>query len=98
MQRLGTKLYQVRTKSVSSRYQVAALKFGLTERSLAEIMRRYGVRFGQINRVRFRDEFIKPLIGDNLLSPTIPDSPRSRFQKYVATEAGKKWLAGRRNG
>jgi ATP-dependent DNA helicase RecG len=96
---LGTDLVTSRTKSVSSRlklYQVEILTLCETARSLAEIMNRYGVKFGQTNRVRFADEFIKPLTEHNLLSLTIPEKPRSRFQKYVTTEAGKKWLAAGR--
>jgi ATP-dependent DNA helicase RecG len=60
-------------------------------------MSRYGVEVGQTNRVRFRDDFITPLTKHNFLSLTIPDKPRSRFQKYVTTEAGKKWLAEKRS-
>jgi ATP-dependent DNA helicase RecG len=92
-ERLGTDSVSSRIKS----YQVEILEFCVTARSLAEIMSRYGVEVGQTNRVRFRDDFITPLTKHNFLSLTIPDKPRSRFQKYVTTEAGKKWLAEKRS-
>lgn len=88
---------QVGTKSVPSRYQVEVLKFCLRERSFVEIITEFGVRFGKTNRTRFRDGIIRPLTEANLLSPTIPDSPRSRFQRYVTTAAGAQLLQEERS-
>jgi len=59
------------------------LKFCKTPKSLQEIMAQIGLRK--------RDHVtahVKTLIQAGLLSPTIPDKPRSRLQKYVATAAG----------
>lgn len=91
-ERLGTDLVQLGTKSVPSWYQVEVLTFCLAEKSFAEIWARFATEFKKVNRARFRDDVVRPLMEAGLLSATIPDKPRSRFQKYVTTAEGKKWL------
>jgi hypothetical protein len=40
---------------------------------------------------------MRTLIAAKLLAPTIAERPKSPLQRYVTTEAGKKWLAERRS-
>ena len=61
-------------------------------KSLTELM----TMFGQINRGRFKSTCLDILIKTELATPTIPDKPNSRFQKYVLTEKGKKLIADSR--
>ena len=71
--------------------QVAEVIIALQEtRSLAELME----KFGYANRGRFKRTCIDILIRAGLATPTIPDKPNSRFQKYVLTEKGKQLIAG----
>lgn len=53
--------------------------------SMAELME----KFGQVNRTRFKRTCLDILIHTGLATPTVPDKPNSRFQKYVLTEKGK---------
>lgn len=56
------------------------------ETSLTELVAMYG----QTNRSRFKRTTIDILIQTGLATPTILDKPKSRNQKYVLTEAGRK--------
>lgn len=47
------------------------------------------------NRKTFRDNYLLPLQKVGFVSLTIPDSPSDPNQKYVITEKGKLFLAGR---
>lgn len=58
-------------------------------KSMAELM----AMFGHVNRTRFKRTCIDILIHTGLATPTIPDKPNSRFQKYVLTEKGKQLLS-----
>ena len=44
------------------------------------------------NRTKFRNKYITPLLGENLLGMTNLKKPSSPNQKYVITDAGKKLL------
>lgn len=57
--------------------------------SMAELME----MFGQVNRTRFKRTCLDILINTGLVTPTVPDKPNSRFQKYVLTEKGKQLLS-----
>lgn len=73
--------------------QVVKVFLSLQEaKSLTELM----TMFGQINRGRFKSTCLDILIKTELATPTIPDKPNSRFQKYVLTEKGKKLIADSR--
>ncbi|MBP5327515.1 MAG: hypothetical protein J6Y98_06375 [Bacteroidales bacterium] len=58
------------------------------ETSLTELVAMYG----QTNRSRFKRTTIDILIQTGLATPTILDKPKSRNQKYVLTEAGRKLI------
>lgn len=55
---------------------------------MAELMQ----MFRQVNRGRFKRTCLDLLIQTGLATPTIPDKPNSRFQKYVLTEKGKSLI------
>lgn len=66
--------------------QVVAVFFVLKEaKSMIELLE----MFGQVNRTRFKRNCLDILIQTGLATPTIPDKPNSRFQKYVLTDKGK---------
>ena len=68
-------------------YTRAILVYCKTPQPLKEIMIKVGIKKrGNIT------PYIKPLLQAGLLAMTIPDKPRSRFQRYVTTAEGKKWL------
>lgn len=58
------------------------------EKNLSELM----TEFGQTNRTRFKSSCLDILIRAGLATPTIPDKPNSRFQKYVLTEKGRQLI------
>lgn len=45
------------------------------------------------NRTKFRQKYINPLLGENLITMTIPERPQSRMQKYLITKLGLKVLS-----
>lgn len=60
------------------------LKFSLSPKSLKEIMAHMNLK----HRESFINNYLKPLLDEELLSYTIPDNPKHRRQKYVTTEKG----------
>lgn len=80
---------QVGTKSALSRHQVEALQSCRKPRSLVDLLGRVGMT----DRTKFRNSVVRPLVETGLMALTIPGKPRSRFQKYVTTGAGRKRLA-----
>ena len=61
------------------------LEFCKEPRTLKEIMQFLGLK----HRPNFIEKVLNPLLEAGLLSRTIPDKPRSRFQKYVARKGAK---------
>jgi ATP-dependent DNA helicase RecG len=82
------------TKLGLSRDQVQILRNCLTEMAITELM----AVVGRTNRTKFRDQVLKPLIGDGLIEMTIPEKPRSSKQKYRLTDTGRQVLTGMQEG
>jgi ATP-dependent DNA helicase RecG len=49
------------------------------------------------DRTKFRQSVVEPLLEAGWLARTVPDRPRSRFQKYVTTPAGREFLEVRKD-
>ena len=47
---------------------------------------------GLANHTDSHKKYIEPLLEMDLLSKTWPDKPKSQFQKYIATEKGRKLI------
>jgi len=58
------------------------LKFCTTPKSLDEMQKHIGIT----SRAYFRNNLLKPLIDKQLLKMTIPEKPRSHYQKYLTVE------------
>ncbi|MDX9785163.1 MAG: ATP-binding protein [Desulfobacterales bacterium] len=77
---------QVTTQVESS--IVLLLKACKEPSTLSDLMHRMNLK----SRKHFRSAILGPAIHDGLIEPTIPDKPKSRFQKYKLTEKGKKYI------
>ena len=77
------------TKSGPSGDQVEILAKASTGAALTDLM----AVVNRTNRTKFRDQVIQPLMDQDLLEMTHPDSPRSPQQKYRLTAQGQAWLA-----
>ena len=60
----------------------------LRERSLVDLL----TAAGRTDRSKFMADVLAPLLAAGLLRMTVPDRPRSRFQRYVTTPAGQQFL------
>ena len=88
---------QVGTKSRTSRDQVTPQVTPQVRRLLAvcdgELLREeLQERIGLADRKHFRTDYLRPSLNAGLIEMTIPDKPRSRYQKYRLTVKGKALL------
>jgi len=51
---------------------------------------------GYKSKERYRDDYVKPLRDNQLISYTIPDNPNDPNQAYVITQRGKDFISGHR--
>lgn len=51
---------------------------------------------GYKSKERFRDDYVKPLKDNQLISYTIPDNPNDPNQAYIITQRGKDFIGGHR--
>ena len=49
-------------------------------------------RLGLKHRPTFRENYLRPALGQELIEPTIPNKPNSPLQKYRLTEKGRRLL------
>ena len=73
------------TPQALSDVELRILRFCHEERSASEI-----INFTGMNPDYIRKELVHKLIEKGLLALTIPDKPRSPYQKYILTEVGAK--------
>ena len=66
--------------------QVAILAFCKEPRSKAEIMQHCGYK----NAKNFTQNHLRPLLERGQLQMTIPEKPRSRYQKYLTVQGGSQ--------
>lgn len=85
---LVLRLSQACPKSVPSHAFTLILLLTRNEIDIITIME----ALKQKNRTRFRNNFLKPMIENGFIIPTIPDKPQSPKQKYIITNKGKKLL------
>ncbi len=76
------------TKSAPSQHQVMILNKCSTPVALVELM----AVVGRVDRTKFRNQILNPLIEKGLIEMTIPNKPNSRLQKYRLTKKGGKHL------
>jgi ATP-dependent DNA helicase RecG len=69
------------------------LKFCSSPKPLKEIMDYMNLK----HRETFINNYLKPLLNEELLAFTMPNKPKSRNQKYIITEKGKKKIRGQTN-
>lgn len=79
---------QVGTKSGLSRHQVEILRKCFADGEIAELT----TIAERVNRTKFRDQVLKPLLAANMQAMTIPDKPTSRNQRYRTTDKGHALL------
>ena len=75
-----------RTTTEQVAIKLKILEFCLTPQKLKEIMDNIGLK----HRPNFINNYLNPLIKENLLALTIPDKPNNPKQMYVTTEKGGK--------
>jgi predicted HTH transcriptional regulator len=76
------------TKLALSRHQVDVLRKCRIESSLVDLME----LIGRLDRTKFRNQVLKPMMEAELIEMTFPDKPRSSRQKYRITGKGRVFL------
>ncbi|PKN60888.1 MAG: transcriptional regulator, partial [Deltaproteobacteria bacterium HGW-Deltaproteobacteria-11] len=86
------RVFQMATAQVTAQVAAQVALFCREPKSAREIMEHLQLKHWKT----FQENYLIPLIQDELLERTIPDKPTSRLQKYRLTEKGRAWLAGRK--
>lgn len=81
--------HKYRTSTTQAPHKSDVLRFCAEPHSLKEIMEHLGLK----HRAHVLEEYIQPLVAEELLAATIPDKPKSPHQKYMTTEKGRGSLA-----
>jgi len=55
-------------------------------------------RLGLKDREHFRKYYLKPALDAGLIEQTIPQTPKSKFQKYRLAQAGRNYLQNMKKG
>ena len=76
------------TKLALSWHQVKILHKCLIKSSIGDLME----IAERTDRTKFRNQVLKPLLGENLVRMTVPDKPTSRNQRYETTDRGRSLL------
>jgi ATP-dependent DNA helicase RecG len=79
---------QVGTKSGLSSKQLDCLCFFTGEHSITELME----SVKRVNRTKFREQYLHPLIEGGYVEMTNPEKPTSSRQQYRLTEKGKMYI------
>ena len=80
---------QVGTKWALSRHQVDILHKCLNDSKIVDLMK----VTGRLDRTKFRNQVLKPMLEEELIKMTISDKPTGSKQKYRLTQKGKQVLA-----
>ena len=87
--KLGLSWKQASTKlSISKEEILEMLNICRTPQRISDLMK----HFNWNNRTKFRVKYLSPLIDFELLTITIPEKPKSPYQKYKTTEKGDRLL------
>ena len=82
------------TKLALSRHQVVILRKCLEPQGITELM----AVAERSDRTKFRNQVLRPLLGEELLEMTVPDKPRSSKQRYRLTAKGRAVLDNLKSG
>jgi len=85
---------QVGTKLKLNKEQIKVLHACINESGITELMS----VTGRSNRTKFRNQVLSPLLSNELIEMTQPDSPKSPTQKYRLTAKGEAFLATQQQG
>jgi ATP-dependent DNA helicase RecG len=75
-------------RQVNRHVAVQVIGYCMVPRKASEIRALIGLK----DRESFQNNYLRPLIDEQLITLTIPDKPQSRLQQYVITDKGKAWL------
>ena len=60
------------------------------DNSTPELMKLLNIK----HRPTFMSNYIRPAINLELIKMTIPETPKTKKQRYILTEKGKKYITG----
>ena len=86
----GVLIYGVKNEKKRVAGMKKILKFSLFPKGRKEIMILLGIGMHPQNYYRH----ITPLLKAGFLVMTLPEKPNNRYQKYVTTKKGKRFLKG----